>query len=599
MSEPLTPEVADLVGVLQAHVRTGPEREAVAFVRSDGSAPVEETLTYGQLDAAARSVAVALAENGVRTGDRVLLLHPQGLGFVRAFLGCVYAGAVPVPAPLPGGQRHHYVRAAGIIRDAGVSLVLTGRDDLAEISAWLDESPDRVPCLAVEDAATADAGQWWRPDIDGDSLVFLQYTSGSTSAPKGVMVSHSNLLHNLALIQRSTGFTRETRFGSWLPLYHDMGLIGLLLEPLYLGASATLMSPTEFLKRPVSWLRMIDRRGIHMTSAPNFAYDLCIRRLTDEQIAGLDLSRWRWACNGAEPIDARTLAAFGERLAPAGFRQEAFLPCYGMAETTLFITGSDPELPPVSRWADAADLERNVLTPLSADPGDDPGRPAQLLASSGTGWELDVIVVDPADHQVLADGRIGEIWVRGGSVGRGYWNNEEENERIFRAVTADGRTGFLRTGDLGAILDGQLFVTGRIKEMLIVHGRNLYPHDIERSARLAHPSVAHLVGSVFTVPAAREEIVVVQEVRAPGKGEDFLREVTAAVRKALTAELGVRIANVVLVRPGRVSRTTSGKIQRRLMRTLFLENAMEPLHEELEPEIRSRYRAVEPIGAAL
>ncbi|WKD32128.1 fatty acyl-AMP ligase [Streptomyces xanthophaeus] len=595
---------ADFLDVLRAHVQDDPEHEAVAFVRSDGKEAVTDALTYRELDIAARSVAARLDREGVRAGDRILLLHPQGLGFVKAFIGCVYAGAVPVPAPLPGGRRHHFARATGIVRDAEVALVLTDRANIGEIDAWLAESSDPVRSLAVEDAEDGGPGGWRAPRPGPSALAFLQYTSGSTSEPKGVMVTHANLLHNLGLIARSMGFTKETRFGSWLPLYHDMGLIGLFLEPLYLGASATLMSPTEFLKRPLVWLQLIDRRDIHITSAPNFAYELCVRRLTDEQIAGLDLSRWRWACNGAEPIDARTLASFSERFAPAGFRPEAFLPCYGMAETTLFIAGSDPDLPPATRWVDAGDLERNVFTPLAAEPAPDGfagDRPARLLASSGTDWELEILIVDPEDHRVLPDGRIGEIWIKGGSVALGYWDNEEENERTFRAATADGRTGYLRTGDLGVQADGQLYVTGRIKEMLITHGRNLYPHDLERTARAVHPATAALTGSVFGVPADREEIVVVQEVRAPGADAAFHDALVRSIRTALSDELGVSVTNVVLIRPGKVRRTTSGKIQRRLMRELFLRNELEPLYEHLDPAVRARYRTAspEPVGAAV
>ncbi|AZQ72646.1 fatty acyl-AMP ligase [Streptomyces luteoverticillatus] len=568
------------------HAEEFPDRVAVVLAKANGGEIVEEPLTFAELDRAARAVAVWLGEQGIEAGRRALLLHPTGLDFVKAFFGCMYAGVTPVPAPLPGGQRHHLTRATGIALDADVSVVLTDNANLPAIADWLSQDGlDRIVCAATSMAEQADPGAWTRPEGVGDgTLAFLQYTSGSTSDPKGVMVTQANLFHNLRLIESSIGLQGYNTFCSWLPLYHDMGLIGLFLLPLYLGSTAILMSPVDFLKRPHLWLRLIDRHDVLVTSAPNFAYDLCARKVTDEQLAGLDLSRWEVACNGAEPIDATALDRFAERFAGAGFRREAFLPCYGMAETTLYVSGTRREDAPLVTRMEARALEKNVLRPV----GEDEDGP--LVVSCGIVNELDVRIVDPESRTVLPEGEVGEIWVRGGSVAVGYWGKERETRETFQAETTGGERGFLRTGDLGAFLGDQLYVTGRIKEMVITHGRNLYPQDVEREVRAVHPAVASGATSVFSVVAAQEEIVVVQEIRPRDLGGTTPEELVRKIRYEVGNRLGVHIGNVVLVRPGKVRKTTSGKIQRRLMRELFQANALEILHEELAPGTRQRFR---------
>ncbi|GAA3735326.1 fatty acyl-AMP ligase [Plantactinospora mayteni] len=596
-----------IVEAVRQNVVGSPERQAVVFCRGAGERFVETSLTYAELDRVARATAAWLGQR-CRPGDRALLLYPTGLEFVAGFLGCLYAGVIPVPVPLPANYRHHADRTSAIARNADVAVVLTDPENLRAVDDWmLQEGLDHLafaatdigapavvtgtgdptgPAQPTDTAGPAADGQWRPYPARPDDIAFLQYTSGSTSDPKGVMVTHGNVLHNIGSVHRTLGWTDQTRFCSWLPLYHDMGLIAMLIAPLLLGSTAVLIRPNDFLKRPHLWLEAIDRYGAEVACAPNFAYDLCARLLTDEQVAGLDLSRWRYACNGAEPVDPATLERFAARFAPAGFRYESFLPTYGLAEATLCVTGARPAGRPVTAHVDPVELARDVFAPLPD------GTPAGLaLVGSGRVNALDVRIIDPGTSTVLPDGRVGEVWIRGGSVTRGYWGDPEATRRAFGAVTADGDGGFLRTGDLGIFDDGELYVTGRIKEMMIVHGRNLYPHDVEREVREVAEAFAGLPCAVFAVPAPREEIVVVQELRTRSRDAAEIAGLAGAVKSTLSRILGVRVANVVFVRVGQVRRTTSGKIQRTMMRELFVSGVLDATYEDLDLEVRNRYRA--------
>ncbi|MEV0172426.1 fatty acyl-AMP ligase [Streptomyces sp. NPDC050803] len=565
-------------------------KDALIHLHDDSA----EHVTYAALDTRARRIAVWLRTRGA--ADRqVLLLYPPGTGFVAAFLGCLYAGAVAVPAPLPTDQGRQLARVSGILRDAEAAAVLTSPELAQALEAWLaSEAMPHVPCLGTDgEGDFADPADWRAPNARPEDLAFLQYTSGSTGDPKGVMVTHANLLANEAAIQAWTGTGPDTVAGGWLPHYHDLGLIGHILQPLYAAGTAVLMSPTSFLKRPYRWLRMIDDHRLSGSGGPNFAFDLCVRRITDEQVASLDLSGWRVAPNGAEPIRADTLHAFAERFAPAGFRPETFFPCYGMAETTLLVTGARPESPPVVRTVDAAALERGELEEPQGN-----GR-VRTLAGSGTVRDGEIRVCDPATGAERPPGTVGEIWVRGPSVSPGYYRNAEATER---SRTPDG---WLRTGDLGALDgDGELFVTGRLKEIIILAGRNLYPHDVERCVQSADRSLAAGAGAAFAVHSdAGEHLVVVQEVRAAAAPDGDLRAVATAAQLLIGRQFQVAAGNVVLVRPGTVRRTTSGKVQRALMRRLFLDGALVPLYEVLQPPVRELVsdaadRALERVGPA-
>lgn len=558
------------------------DKDAYFFLADAAPGAAAQRLTYAELDAEAKRIASWLQERGA-VGGQVLLLYPSGLEFIKAFVGCLYAGAVAVPAPLPGDQNNQFARLTGILRDAEVRAVLTDAAHEPGVSAWLREAGGGagVRVLASDDHGEGDAGAWVQPPLSPDSLAFLQYTSGSTSEPKGVMVSHGNLLSNELAITRVLGTHEDTRCGCWLPAYHDMGLIGHILNPLYVGGSAVLMSPVSFLMRPVRWLQMITEYGVTVAGSPNFGYDLCLRRVTDEHLATLDLSRWEVACNGAEPVRAETVRAFTERFAAVGFRPGAFVPCYGMAETTLLISGSPLGQSPVFRTVEAAALERGQLH--AAEPGGE----ARTLVSSGVIDPADftVKIVDPDRRTEQPDGQVGEIWVKGPSVSRGYWKRAETNTEVFDAaiVSATGTDpGWLRTGDFGALDAGQLYVTGRLKEMILINGRNLYPHDIEREVQSMHPAFTGGAGAAFSVDDGEEHLVLVQEFRRAAAEDPaaLCAEVRTRVRHEFQAS-----CSVLLVRPGTVRKTTSGKIQRTLMRSLLLTGRLAVAHQDLDKQV--------------
>ncbi|MGW0827964.1 fatty acyl-AMP ligase [Streptomyces sp. NPDC002845] len=565
--------------------RSDERGDADAFVfLADGVRGKEpERLPYRELDRAAKDIASWLQERGL-AGHQVLLLYPSGLDFVKAFVGCLYAGAVAVPAPLPSEQGQHFRRVSGIVRDARVGAVLTLAEHAPEVEAWLAaEGFSDVVCLPTDQGPVGDTAAWRDPRLGAEHLAFLQYTSGSTSAPKGVMISHGDLLANEAAIARSTGNTPDTMIGGWLPFYHDMGLIGHILQPLWLGTTSVLIPPVSFLRKPARWLELVSEYGVNASGGPNFAYDLCVRRVTDAQLEGLDLSSWRTACNGAEPVRAETLKAFTERFGPYGFRPETMFPCYGMAETTLLVTGTPKTRSALLREVDAAGLEQGTLE------GPYLGAPRRTLVSSGVALaeDFEVRIVDPETHVERPEGRVGEIWVRGASVASGYWERPEVNAEIFGArIAGQEELGtWLRTGDMGVLGGGELFVTGRLKEMVLINGRNIYPYDVESAVRALDPAIG--AGAVFAVDnGGQEHLVVIHEIRAAAAGAD-LKSTATGIQRHIGMEFAVPAGNVLLVRPGTVRRTTSGKIQRTLMRKLFLQGAVTALHAVLDPSVHT------------
>ncbi|MFB7998751.1 fatty acyl-AMP ligase [Streptomyces sp. NPDC056002] len=561
---------------IQDRAARTPDREALILLTEHDGTLRPETISYGELDRSARNLASVLARH-VGPGDRVLIAQRSRALFVTSFLACLYSGVIAVPVAPSGGRGHHDDRLAGIVKEAAAACVLTSTTEAPDVSQLLARTGHGdVVCLPADGpAARAGAGPR-EPFVPGpDTVAYLQYTSGSTRDPRGVIVTHRSLLANQRAIQEALGTRPGTRLGGWLPLYHDMGLVGQLLHALWLGGTAVLLTPTAFVKRPANWLETVSRYGLTVSAAPDFAYEMCVRRVNDAQIAGLDLSGWETAVNGGEPIDPATLEAFAERFAPAGLRPGALTPCYGLAEATLIVSGTRTAPAPAGRAVDAAALESGRLAdPVGAD---------RTVTHCGPPASADVRIVDPDTRAEVPDGRIGEIWVRGESVGPGYWARPAETAAAFGCRISGGGSGFLRTGDLGALRDGLLHVTGRLKDMIVIAGRNLYPQDLERTVQ----QVSGLFGAAtaFALPGVRERVVIIQELRSGSRYDIDLAGLAAAVQQRISEEYEIRTAGVVLVRPGTVRRTTSGKVERAAMRRLFLRGELTPLHQRMEPEV--------------
>ncbi|MET0395204.1 MAG: AMP-binding protein, partial [Longimicrobiaceae bacterium] len=557
-------DASSLVELLRLRADADPDRVAYTFLLNG---EVEEGhVTYGELDLRARAVAARLQALGAR-GERALLLYPPGLEYIAALFGCFYAGVTAVPAYPPRPNRAD-PRLRSIVADCRPALALATRELLGEAERLCAQTPELggLRWLATEDVPAEEAAGWTDPEAQGDTLAFLQYTSGSTAAPKGVMVSHGNLLHNFAVIEGFCGYTPETRSVIWLPPYHDMGLIGGILQPLFTGYWAALFSPVAFIQRPARWLEAISRYRATSSGGPNFAYDLCVHAMRPEERAGLDLSRWEIAFNGAEPVRAETLRAFSDAFAPSGFRARAFFACYGLAEATLMVTGSQPAEPPVVRAVDPEALGEGTV--LEAEPE---GR-YRLVGSGRSAPSQRVIIVDPATLRECAPERVGEVWVRGASVASGYWERPEATAETFGAFMAEtGEGPFLRTGDLGFLDGGELFITGRLKDLIVIRGRNHYPQDIEQTANRSHAGLRAGSGAAFSVDEGGEErLVVVQEVSRQAAAGMDVEEVGEAIRRAVAMEHGVQVHAVAVVRPGGIPKTSSGKVQRRSCRARFL-----------------------------
>ncbi|MCA9261148.1 MAG: AMP-binding protein, partial [Planctomycetales bacterium] len=401
------------------------------------------------------------------------------------------------------------------------------------------------------------AAQWRRPDVHGETLAFLQYTSGSTGTPKGVMLNHANLMHNSAMITYAFEHSRSGSGCFWLPLYHDMGLIGGLLQPIYMGRPNTLFSPTHFLQKPVRWLQAVSQSGATISGGPNFAYDLCVEKVTAEQKRTLDLSRWSLAFNGAEPVRADTMRRFADAFAECGFRYEAFYPCYGLAEATLIVAGGYKQVAPVVQKFDIASLEQHRVVSVERETE---GARA-LVGSGGNLLDQTIVIADPETLEPCGENEVGEVWVNGPSVAQGYWRRPEQTQETFQARLANGRGPFLRTGDLGFLREGELFVTGRLKDLIILRGVNYYPQDIEASVESAHQGVKIGAGAAFTVgEEARERLVIVQET-VRRRDLDF-GEIIDAIRRKVAQDHEVAVEAVVLLKTGSIPKTSSGKIQR-------------------------------------
>lgn len=563
------PPSTNIVDVLDFWAAERPEQ--VAFYFSDGEGH-DEQITYAELQSASRGIAVSLMERGL-TGQRALLLFPPGLAFVKAFYGCLCAGTVAVPAFTPRRNRN-VRRLQAISDDAGAKVALTVADVRDRAVGTLDETPTlkELEWLAVDEVSQSRAAQWDSPGLASDQLALLQYTSGSTGTPKGVMLSHQNIMYNVMAIVYSFEPTQQGLGITWLPTYHDMGLIGGVLKPLYFGRPNVLMSPMTFLQKPVRWLRAMTRYRATISGGPNFAYDLCSQRISDEEMEGLDLSAWKVAFNGAEPIRPASLTNFCRRFEKVGFRREAFFPCYGMAETTLIVTGSRMDHSPTLGRFDREALDEHRVIPVPAGHQNE----RTLVGCGRVLPGEEVAIVEPETCVRLPSYQVGEIWVRSPSVGLGYWNKPEATTETFHAQLADDDTGtcYLRTGDLGFLGHGELFVTGRLKDLIIVRGVNRYPQDIEQTVEEADNRLqAGAVGAFAVEVNGQERLIIVAETERRRR-KDW-SDVLEKIRRRVASEHELPPDGIVLVRFGSIPKTSSGKIQRSACRTDFLNDQLQ------------------------
>ncbi|HST21175.1 MAG TPA: AMP-binding protein, partial [Blastocatellia bacterium] len=535
------------------------------------------TFNYFEVDLQARAIGAVLQSLGAHQKP-VLLIYPPGIEFIFAFYGCLYAGAIAVPTQLPASRAKNnqsMVRFQAILSDANPLAVLTTSAMLPKLKPLAENVPGlgAMHWIATNQISTPLAEQWKEPEVGIDELALLQYTSGSTASPKGVMVSHRNLLENSEYIDFGFEHSAQSVSLTWLPHSHDMGLINGIIQPLYKGFRCYVMSPTAFIQSPYRWLKAISRYRVTHSGGPNFAYELCLRKISAEQRAELDLSCWAVAFNGAEPVRRQTLESFAETFAPCGFRMSAFYPAYGLAEATLKVTGGRRNSEPVFITLDATALEQNLVGESSASET----KIRSLVGAGAPSGKTRVIVVHPDSQIRCSPDEIGEIWVSGPGVARGYWNREEETEEVFRGFLKDtGEGPFLRTGDLGFEKHGELFITGRIKDMIIIRGVNHYPQDIELSVERSHPSLRPGGAAAFPIDVdGREQLVVAQELDF--RQQPDIDDVVDSIRRAVAEQHEVQLYAIALLNPGAIAKTTSGKVQRRLCRSLFLENSLDAI----------------------
>lgn len=559
-----------LVDLLEHRAFHQSERIAYIFLK-DGETQ-EAQLTYRELDQQARMIAARLQELSI-SGERALLLYQPGLDYIAAFWGCLYAGVIAVPA-YPPRTNQSISRLQTIVADSQAVIALTTTEIRSSVERQVTQSPElqHLDWIATNQLVVDLSETWRKPEIKENTLAFLQYTSGSTGTPKGVMVSHGNLLHNLELIRRCFGHTSESKGVIWLPPYHDMGLIGGILEPLYEALPVILMSPVSFLQKPFRWLQAISNYEATTSGGPNFAYELCIRKVTVEQRAMLDLSHWNVAFNGAEPIRLKTLERFVTAFASCGFRRESFFPCYGMAETTLIVSGGSKEDAPMLESVQAKALQQHLVHSAKSTSIN-----SQTLVSCGRPLlGLQVAIAHPENLSRCSSDEVGEIWVAGSSVAQGYWKQPIQTEQSFQAYLKDtGEGPFLRTGDLGFLKNDELFVTGRLKDLILIRGRNHYPQDIESTVAQSHPALRADAGAAFSIEVQNEEsLVIVQEVERSYLRHLDVDTVVRAIRQAVSEQHELQVHAVILIKTGSIPKTSSGKVRRRFCRELFLTNEL-------------------------
>lgn len=569
----LDAQFSTLVELLQYRAQNQPEKIAFTFLEHG---EIEAgSFTYHSLEQQVKAIAYQL-QLTEENGNRALLLYPPGLEFIAAFFGCLYAGVVAVPS-YPPRRNQNLSRLLAIVADAQATVILTTTSLLPQLQDWFSENSElaAIQILATDNLDSKLASGWQLQQLTKNTLAFLQYTSGSTGRPKGVMVTHDNLLHNSEYIKEAFELTPESVSVTWLPSFHDMGLIDGILQPLYTGFLGIVMPPASFVQQPMRWLKAISKYHATHCGGPNFGYDLCTRKITPEQIQQLDLSSWSSAYCGAEPVSQETLEKFTARFQTCGFRSSAFYACYGLAEATLMVSGGLLKDEPVYCAVETEALENNRVV---ISQGKD--KKVKQLVGCGRVWlDTKIAIANPEILTQCQPDEIGEIWVSGATIAAGYWQRPEQTQETFHAYLVDTKQGpFLRTGDLGFLRDGELFVTGRIKDVLIIRGRNHYPQDIELTVEQSHPALRTSCGAAFTVTVNGEEkLIVVQEVDRSWLRKLEEDKVITTIRKAVTQQHELQVYATFLIKTNTIPKTSSGKIQRRLCREKLITDNLEVL----------------------
>ena len=566
-----------LVHLLNEHIAKRPDQLLYRFLQNGEK--VTDSRTYSQLYQNAKVIALHILEYA-KPGDRILLLYPCDLDFVDAFFACLLAGVTAVPGFPPSGKRR-LGRLEKIVLDCDAKLILTTSNLYTKTKDWFSPGAlSKVPWLS-SDTLESDLKDRSFPVIKADTVAFLQYTSGSTGEPKGVIINHSNIIANSKLIQKSFNHSLKSKGVGWLPIYHDMGLIGNIIQPFFVGFECILMPPSAFIQKPVRWLRAISDYKATTSGGPNFAYDLCRNQIKSEDLKGLDLSSLKVAFNGSEPIRPDTLHKFSERFEPYGFKKSSMFPCYGMAETTLIVSGNKFNTIPREISIYKKDFQEGVINIMSLDHSDEDT--LKLVGNGPVIGSLKVKIVDPETSQVCKKGVEGEIWVSGSSVAMGYWNNEELSEKTFSVYTKyknskiNTKHGpYLRTGDMGFVHNGEIFISGRLKEMFIINGANYYPQDIERTVQALHNDLQENGGAVFSVDYEEQPgLVIIQEIKRTNLRSYQPDVLIPLICEGIMAEYQLGVHSVILVSPGRVPKTSSGKIKRVLSKKNFEEHQIE------------------------
>ena len=615
-----TPQAKNLVELLMLRSQEQGENCLYTFLQ-DGEGE-EINLSYRELDQKARVLAATLQKVKMQE-ERALLLYPPSLDYILAFFGCLYAKVIAVPAypPDPNRLSRTLPRLLSIIRDSEAKFVLTTQSIKSMAEFLFQEAPElrSLEWIATDDLSSEEASVYQEMSISSQDLAFLQYTSGSTGDPKGVMLSHENLLANLNLIYHAFGLQAQAKAISWLPPYHDMGLIGGIIEPMYAGISAVLFSPLDFLQKPLRWLKTISKYKGTASGGPNFAYDLCVKKATFETIQGLDLSSWDLAFSGAEPVQLETIRKFSDVFAPCGFKEEAFYPCYGLAEASLIVSGGKKSQKIRSKKLDKKALENHQVK-------ENEHFSLQMVGCGNALKGQQIRIVDPETLETLAcstqqpqsggEGEasrvqrssplvglpvegatrapmVAEIWASGKSIAQGYWKKEEETQHVFKAYTSEGDGPFLRTGDLGFLSDGELYVTGRIKDVMIFAGANHYPQDIEASIEKENLPLRTGCGAAFSVSEEGEEkLVIVWEVNDSVEADVAgLEWIVSRMRESISRHHEIHISGIVLIKKGNIPKTSSGKIQHQACKLAYFSGTLDILFEWKEKKFTQPLQA--------